>query len=874
MQFYTLLKDVMNTDDPTISEFLKWAGGSGTTLGDVYESAQLLWTESGFKMLAVYKGYIIWFQPSQAKSTDHSVSQRSASKMFEPEDQIPHVLNTDRPTSIVVEAFSSIKGIFVESSDSSNSLFPGHSPPIRNTGVEGSWHNHRNARLEFPNQQVESRPFILKLCKQKGGKSCEMLYFSTRPEFEDWRSRLAQNLVFLGDFNTRYRVLSSSDFVPFETKGYHTNILEKHSKPADVVLQNILNRESTKGKIYKVPNPNDKRAVNSQATKLLKECSLSLRLKPAGIVPAFQELCFSGTSFVIIQEKVDAVPFCEWFSNTWCREYGDQTDPGALLTLMIDITAIVYSMSLQGITHGNFCKDEIIVQPVSITSRSRTPSPKSLTKRGPNTPTGKGQKTTFENSEFMQRLQKSKQSHRKVVRSGMTAEDPQSILKHYRKISYRLLLKDMAACHDAKHNRPTAFGGKREDNSTVGVCSADPLEAMGILLCELMFGGDVFSVTGALDLDRDKGNRQALFNMQRAVHLNEKTWQVPSTVISLLFKMVSSTSTSKLTPKECYDCLVVSRASLSKEPKSPKASVQPSGLSIDTLKSALFLEGSNRSEIDKQTASSQLRSSGGLQGEFKRHQSFVGGSKKEIQATCMSLQKDCYSIQTIIELDKADTAQESQQINSLRLPNGSLLSNPNKAFGKSCSWNRNGFHNASTVDNRPSNSDISKSVIGPSLTERRTEQTTNICSLKHYRSHSGPPGVCLSGRALFSQDSKPKPVVPGNGDSVQTITSGSRTVLRLKPAILGGSFVALKKPASKNKNNFFSFRAMSRKNSCPQLDIKLEEPNFTQSGESHSQSSKQTARLIPPAAFKGLAKLSISKGAGNLFARKPVPSAG
>ena len=211
MQFYTRIRDVVDSADPVHAEFLRWAASGGTTLLEVRESAKPVWTGTCVKLLAAYKGYLIWFQQSEAL-VNHQSPRTLSSKLYGSQLGNPQLLEVSLspPVPIIVEAFSTIKGISVESNYSldARSLINARTAASRNAMNQGAWPNSLYATSDYPGlSSTDKRAYSLTLFKQRGGQALEVLYFTTRADFEEWRIKLAQNLVFFGDFNnTRYKI--------------------------------------------------------------------------------------------------------------------------------------------------------------------------------------------------------------------------------------------------------------------------------------------------------------------------------------------------------------------------------------------------------------------------------------------------------------------------------------------------------------------------------------------------------------------------------------------------------------------------------------------------------------------------------------------
>ena len=802
--FYWMIADLVDPKDKGLADFLNWVRNGGNSLLEVFQSSEYVTTGERRKLLAVHKGYLIWFE---VWSDPLSSPNRSSSNRRD-ESRI----SQDESANINVRGFCSVKGTFVESSEgslakSNHFLAPSYSNMQK---ALASYRNH-SADGDVKTKEANVGEHFLKIWKHKGSKICETLYFESRTKYEEWRVKLGSSVVFFGDLDSRYKITNEN--------GSPRNLGHLNDCKLKVRIENVKNKESLMGWRYPVVDIKDKKTVNAQAIDLLKECAMMVKLKPAAILPEFRELCFTEHCFVLIHEQSDAVPFSEWFSNTWCPEYGDHKDPGPVLSLMIDLTALVVSLSMQRIVHGNICKDIVLVKPICKTPSSRSPSPKSVT-RGTRPMRG----AAMGQSEYLRRLnlqKKPARSDSSLVQTLEGSVEPQSIMKSRTRIGYKLLLSDMNGAVDCKADKSAGQPARTEGSGTTFDID---VKSLGILLTE------VFHMARSIVPDEDLMQLSPPFGRQIDQQYRHP---VTSQVLSLLKRM---TDPSGPTPsiKECYDCLVVARATVAKEAKASNISVAPSRLSVETLKSAFATDFSARIVSFTQTASNMTSEMFGPS-ELGRKVSFNTRGAWAPQA--FSEARDASELTT--------TPRAGGFVRpslTLRLPSTRVLCYSTNAFTKDSSWN---LRNASTIDNRTSNCEGSDLQAIGSQNSKLTARDGAESTLRHYRSYSATPRVCLSGRELFAKENKPKQVVPGTGESVQTITSGSKSNLRLKPEAGKYSLMANKKPGLNKNNEFFSFRAIGRKSSCPVSDIRVEEPNFAHSGESSNQSSSRTMRMRP-----------------------------
>lgn len=430
----------------------------------------------------------------------------------------------------------------------------------------------------------------------------------------------------------------------------------------------------------------------------------------------------------------------------------------------------------------------------------------------------------MEQSEYLRRLNLQKKPVRldnSLVQTFEGSVEPQSIMKSRTKIGYKLLLSDMSGAIDCKLDKAVDQPARTEGSeSTFDI----DVKSLGILLTE------VFHMARSIVSDEDIVHWSPPFGHQID---QQHRHPVASQVLALLRRM---TNPSGPTPsvKECYDCLIVARATVAKEAKASNISIAPSRLSVETLKSAFAIDSSARIVSFTQTASNMTNEMYGPS-ELGRKVSFNTTGARAPQAFS--------EVRDASELTTTPRAGGFVRPSlTLRLPSTRALCYSTNAFAKDSSWN---LRNASTIDNRTSNCESSDLQAIGSQSGKHAARDGVESTLRHYRSYSATPRVCLSGRELFAKENKPKQVVPGTGESVQTITSGSKSKLRLKPEAGKYSLMAIKKPGLNKNNEFFSFRAIGRKSSCPVSDIRVEEPNFARSGESSNQSSNRTMRIRP-----------------------------
>jgi hypothetical protein len=883
-EFYFKLGHRASRVNSSQADFIKWVKGGGTSLLDVYESAEMVWTDGSFKLLSVYKGYLIWFWPLVgANKQQYDSSQLLIPKQYEVTMSVDRVTFKDPLSkfSIAIEGFCSIKGVFIESSEGqASNLQPNttsYQSPIPGATISHKVHDTRNsARSMSPLQINVMRPYFLKIWRQKGGKASETLYFHTKTQYEDWRVRLGSNLVFFSDFNYRYKMIES----PSDTVARKDSNQAIGSAARVLKLENMLTREKYIGRVYRVADRSDKIGVNQHAAQQVKECGLAARLQTAGVVVRFKELFFEEDLFVVVEEAIDGVPFPEWFSNTWCHEYGDQKDPGPILTLMIDLTALVYSMTLKNISHGSICKDKILVKEIPKTPSSRTPSPNNKLRKEEATREGP---SLLDQSDYLQKLYVLKKSknlnkgnHSANPDVSLTCE-PQPILKKARKIGYQLVLRDLEGATDLKPTKSYSSLGHGESSEEADHRPTD-IRALGLIMCEILFGVDIMAESTNPASPNYQFATAVLESPQSALMARRPRFEVPSQMTGLISRQLSPTAGLRPSAKECYETLVVFRAQLGKEQKSRIGSAVQSRLSFDTLKSSaaahtapnLFSYSCRPGVIPITITQEQLKPEG-----YRKPVTFnnVQHEDQNPSTSSKDLQVEAsYSRINLQDLNVQQVIKPKSSSFSLMLPNGNIqrVTENAKTFKKIPSGNGWNLHNSSTVDNRNSHSDILKSGLSNGASDKRSELDCKEPSLRHYRSFSSTPMVCLSGRALFSRESKPKQVVPGNGDSVQTITSGSNAFLKLKGEVSKGSLRFVGKPENNWPGHLFTstgFRAQTRKNSCPTMNIQIQEPHFKQSVESSSENmSGKTERLRPaitarmPAMRPSLAGANIHGG--------------
>ena len=306
--------------DPNSRDFLQMPEELLQTL---FANAEILQLKNSSKRLTVHKNLLLWFNADIGTDQDNIDSLR------------------------LLQGYAELGGAHVESSDAEDA------------GLAARRMNHGPTK-----KQRSSHYFKVTLPENASGDS-ETLYFESQLQKEKWRRMLSDAPVIFTDFESRYQI---------------TQQLAKEGRNQIMQVEHKHNKEVLIARAITASHSEDRQELMRLRQKFLEESRMLVQLRSTNITASFREFCFTGKSFLILEEPLEAVRFAEWFTGTWCYEVGAITDQRPVLNLFRDLAMMVLTLNSQSIFHGLISKDTIVVKATCITATPNWVTPKTKRK--------------------------------------------------------------------------------------------------------------------------------------------------------------------------------------------------------------------------------------------------------------------------------------------------------------------------------------------------------------------------------------------------------------------------------------------------------------------------------------------------------------
>src|SRR3990167_4536872 len=338
--FYTLTRTgLLNTADSDAAadsipcEELRVLAADEKAMAELYAQTELLQTATQPKRLVVYKEYLLWFRDLQAdepRVPDPSSSHQKGSNAAEALTACStSKVGSPKRLSAVLEGYANIRGMYVESN---------HSTKIHASGEIGSYSFGFQAEL-----------------KQL---AFEYVYLDNERAYSRWRGYLSNCPVWFRDYSKRYE-----------------KVMEITNDNAQKVC---LLRELSTSKLL-ICKSKRVHSSDGEGAKIrgdfVREASVQICLKHSQIVAEFCELQFDGESYHLIEAEAEGYRLSDWFDSYWVPEKFDKS-VGRKITLGVlrSLSQLVDHMHQQGLTHGGFKRDNILVNHTTTTSGVYTTS--------------------------------------------------------------------------------------------------------------------------------------------------------------------------------------------------------------------------------------------------------------------------------------------------------------------------------------------------------------------------------------------------------------------------------------------------------------------------------------------------------------------
>ena len=508
--FYQKPQSVATTDGNGETDELKIQdlplGLSGNTLRYLHDSCEMLHTRNGPKLLALHKNYLVCFKinPDQLFSDLQTIMQESADPALNSYTR-DTTQQRGKSAPAQLEGYVEITGFLADTHTSLESrmslahqedaiLSPdrivGKSTQNSLTGLSelsapsiGMYSAADASESPFPRSHNRKRQHYIRLRKNFADRTGETIFFSSSQHFEEWRSKLAAVPVFFTDFEARYSII---DQQPRETSHMVWKVQLKSTN------------ESYKARVIVLDTVLDTLKLQQTKSQLLQEFGVLKKVQNLDITPKMREICWSRNGFVVVEEALETTTFAEWFSNSWVREYSDNKDLAAVLTLMLDLTALIIAIHAAGVSHGAIDKDHILVKNIPPSFESAT-TPLIMSSKPTSRPVEHSIRVDMSvmvrQSSYLQNLL----AGGKPVLNRIDSSTPTSTMLHKPLQNLKFLLTEFTQTHlesEILQQKDLGTGIKisaadETESSRLKLAQSLDVYLMGVLFLELIYGIDL-----------------------------------------------------------------------------------------------------------------------------------------------------------------------------------------------------------------------------------------------------------------------------------------------------------------------------------------------------------------------------------------------
>ena len=566
------------------------------------------WVESskGPRLLAIHQQrYLVWFQPKFCDTT-----QQNQPTVAEP---LATLLDSERKGTnlrdLSVAGYADLWGLYARGpkySPLDQGFNRGHgllSPRSRLLSADSEFYPQNSVHGARSNTQTiaslglqpisvtnpltgpgtANPELFIALSTDCDEPPLEVLNFSTPELYEDWREKLSLSPIIFTDFESRYTVL------------------DQHAKEGSrriLKVQNKVTGEESTARVYECRSAAKTKESSAELkSQLLQEASTLIRLRESAICAIFEELCFlkSKNTFLLVEKELpDVVPFSEWFSNTWCREFGARVNPLPALRLMIELSSLLMSLTGFDVVHGLLDKDSILVKSARsvIKKESEVPLRKNITYLGngsvkvlpmhesvgkPSVPMYESANKVVQIKTILARMATTKINDDKtpVHGSGMNTK---SILSHRWKFFLRNFEHSYLMPTESKFEFSGAFSKQAGhvisslSDSKKNSCDVYDL---GILFAHIVYGYGLRKTDAIINTHEEEDFLAGIKrNPIQALADHDPLYDMDPEVISLICRMLDSNPGARPTPNQCLNALNESFKKMSKPTLPRKGSVK------------------------------------------------------------------------------------------------------------------------------------------------------------------------------------------------------------------------------------------------------------------------------------------------------------
>ena len=226
----------------------------------------------------------------------------------------------------------------------------------------------------------------------------ETLLFQTQEQQQRWKAKMALSCVFFADLASR-----------FECK-----VQLGHKHGSRLLCMRNKSQNTSHSVRFKEVRPDYGSATTLEIIKvnMVNEARILLRLRDLRITPRFDELVHTKHGLGIVEEFLDAIPFTDWFRDTWCFGLGGAKDSLPVLGLLLELSRLLFVLHEAEVSHENISKENICVK-ITATGESAEGASFLHQDLSTSTPKRRGQMrlsnaASIRNSSFIQKLMQGK----------------------------------------------------------------------------------------------------------------------------------------------------------------------------------------------------------------------------------------------------------------------------------------------------------------------------------------------------------------------------------------------------------------------------------------------------------------------------------
>ena len=284
---------------------------------------QILTASGETKLLAVIEEYLVWYE--ELPSSDGAIVPISATQKVER-----------------IVGLACISGMVCQDWLPSQATITAESPEL-------GAHNKVPYSQSLPKPMNGSSTVLgIQLKATFNSSAGEILLFHNLEHKQSWRTKIARACVFFADLVNRFEYKSQIG----------------HKRGSRVLC--VKNKESNSHHILRLKEVEahigNFTASDTPKNGIVHEAKILVRLQYSGISARFQELVQTREDLGIVEEFLDAIPFTDWFRDTWCFGLGGAKDSLPVLGLLLELSRLIRTLHDHGVSHENISKENICVK--------------------------------------------------------------------------------------------------------------------------------------------------------------------------------------------------------------------------------------------------------------------------------------------------------------------------------------------------------------------------------------------------------------------------------------------------------------------------------------------------------------------------------